>query len=150
MKAGKLQNKAFAEWTAADRTAYCTRYNIGWVLCRTPESAAFWTADPKANVIGRYSAGVDCVLIELNRPRSYVLSGRATVSQMDRGRIVLTDAAPDESGWLRLSLHHQQELQVAPLNITPAADPDSSDPIPFLKLQLPGPASRITISWPHP
>jgi len=150
MKAGKLRGKAFAEWTPADRAAYCTRYNIGWVLCRAPESTAFWTADPNAIVLGRYFAGGDCVLIELTRPRAYVLSGRATVTQMDRGRIVLTDAAPDDSGWLRLSLHHQQELQVAPMNITPAADPDSADPIPFLKLQLPGPVSRITISWPHP
>ena len=149
MKAGKLQGKAFAEWTPADRTAYCMRYNIGWVLCRTSESAQFWTADPTAKVIGRLSDG-DCVLIELIRPRSYILSGRATVTQMDRGRIVLTDAAPDSAGWLRLSLHHQQELLVAPLNITPAADPDAADPIPFLKLQLPGPVSRITIAWPHP
>lgn len=150
MKAGKLQGRAWAEWTPADREAYCHRYNIGWVLCRTPESAQWWASDPHAKVIGRYFAGTDCVLFEWNRPQTFVLSGRATISQMDRERIVLTDVTPDETGWVRLSLHYQQELLVAPLNVTPAPDPDSSDPIPFLKLQLPGPVSRITISWPHP
>ena len=150
MKAGKLQGRAWSEWTPADREAYCQRYNIGWVLCRTPESARWWMGDPRAKVVGRYIAGTDYVLVELDRPRTFVLSGRATVAQMDRRCIVLTDVVPDESGWVRLSLHHQRELRIAPLNVTPAPDSDPGDPIPFLKLQLPGPVSRVTISWPHP
>ena len=150
MKAGKLQGRPLAEWTPAERAAYCRRYNIGWVLCRTPEGASWWTADPQAKVVGRFFAGTDYVLLELDRPRSFVLRGRATVAQMDRQRIVLTDVTPDETGWVRLSLHHQQELSVAPLNVLPTPDPDPADPIPFLKLPLPGPVSRITISWPHP
>ena len=150
MKNGKLQGRPFGEWTAVERAAYCQRYNIGWVLCRTPESARWWMGDPQAKVVGRYFAGTDCALVELDRPRTFVLSGRATVAQMDRRCIVLTDVAPDESGWVRLSLHYQRELRIAPLNVTPAPDSDPGDPIPFLKLQLPGPVSRITISWPHP
>lgn len=147
MTGGKLQGRPFAEWTPADRAEYCRRYNIGWVLCRTPESAKWWTDEPKAKVIGRFG---ESVLLELDRPRTFILRGRATIDQMDRRCIVLTDATPDETGWLRLSLHHQQELRVVPLNVTPAADPDPGDSIPFLKLHLPGPVSRITISWPHP
>jgi len=150
MKAGKLQGRPLAEWTPAERAAYCQRYNIGWILCRTPESARWWMTDPAAKVVGRYTAGSECTLIELNRPRSYVLSGRATVAQMDRQRIVLTDVTPDESGCIRLSLHHQQELRIAPMNAIADTDTDPSDPIPFLKLHLSGPVSRITISWPHP
>ena len=149
LKCGTLQGRPFAEWTPSDRAAYCARYNIGWVVCRTPECARWWKTDPRAKVIGHPTDG-EGALIELERPRTYVLSGRATVIQMDRERIVLTDVVPDESGWVRLSLHYQQELRVAPMNAIPVPDPDFHDPIPFLKLQLPGPASRITISWPHP
>lgn len=144
---GFLQGRPLGEWTNAERTAYCDRYNIGWVFARSQDGVRFWEGHPDTRVIARQADGV---LFEVLRRRSFVLSGTATIAQMDCFAIVLVDAVPDENGWLKLSLHHQNELRVVPLKVTPAPDIDPAEPIPMLKLQLPGPVSRITITWPHP
>jgi hypothetical protein len=150
LRDGRLAGRPFADWTPAERAEFCRRYNVGWVLCRTPAAAKWWAADPTASEVGRFAdGGAGVVLFELRRPRSFALSGRATVERMDRHRIVLTDVAPDADGRVRLSLHHQRQLRAAPL-VWAEPEKDLHDPIPFLTLIAPGPVSRVTITWDHP
>ena len=151
MHDGRLNGRVFTDWTSAERAAFCRRYNVGWVVCRSPESTAFWRADPMAKEVGRYRDGEEVVLFVLDRPRSFVLAGTATVERMDRRGLVLTDCAPDPAtGDLVLSLHHQPGFRAAPTIVGVDADKDPFDPIPMLKLRLPGPASRITLIWENP
>ncbi len=149
LRNGKLAGRVLAEWTAADRAEYVRRYNVGWVLCRTAETTAWWASDPTAKEIARFDhAGGPVVLFELNRTRSFVLSGTATVERMDRGRIVLRDVMPDAEGKVRLSLHHQPQLKTSPFPLVePTAEKDPHDPIPFLTLEVRTPLSRVTLAW---
>lgn len=152
LRHGRLADRPFADWTAADRADLCRRYNVGWVLCRTTEAANWWATDPAARLVGRYTdAGVEVVLFELIRPRSFVLSGSATVERMDPGRIVLTDVVPDANHQVRLSLHFQKQVRAGPSPLVWAvAEKDPHDPVPFLTLTAAGPVSRVTLTWEHP
>jgi hypothetical protein len=103
-----------------------------------------------AREIGRFDDGGEVVAFELERSHSFVRSGKAVVERADAERIVLRDLVPDEQGFVRLSFHYQKELRAAPLTVTVEADPDSRDPVPLMKLRLPGPVSRVSIRWQHP
>ena len=87
------------------------------------------------------------VMFALDRRPSYVLSGRATVTQMDWKRIALSDVEPDENGVVILSLHHTANWRVTPGYVMVEKDVDVMDPIPMLRLRMPGPVSRITMTW---
>ncbi len=152
LRADRLNGRPFADWTAAERAEFCHRYNVGWVVCRSPAAAAWWASDPAfARELGRYRDGGEVVLLELTRPRTFVRTGAATLDRIDRQKIVLSDAAPDPStGELLLSLHHQPGFRVSPSVVRVDRDPDPHDPIPMLKLKLPGPMSRIVLTWENP
>ena len=70
----------------------------------------------------------------------------ATVERLDRRGVVLSDVAPD-GGEVVLSLHHQPGFRAAPSLVLVGADRDAHDPIPMLRLTLPGPVSRLALSW---
>lgn len=150
MHAGRLLGRPFAEWTADDRAEFCRKYNVGWVLVHSPEAVTWWTGEPGGSVLGRFDDdGQSWTLIELARDRTFVLSGTATIERLDRHRIVLTDLKPDAEGFVSLSLHYQRDLRAAPIaQVFPARD--LNDPIPFLKLYLPGTVSRVTLTWEQP
>lgn len=150
MRDGRLNGRPFAEWTAAERAEFCRRYNVGWVVCRTPAAAGWWSADLGAKEVGRYRDDGDVVLLALNRPRSFVLAGSATVETADRRRVVFADAVPNEHGELVVSFHHQPGVRVAPSGVLVEADKDLFDPIPMVKLRLPGPVSRVVLTWENP
>lgn len=149
LRAGKLGGRAFADWKADERAEYVRQYNVGWVLCRSTEAIAWWATDPTAKLVARFDHGDGpVVLYELNRVRSFVLSGKAVVERMDRGKIVLRDVVPDETGKVRLSLHYQKELKTSPHPLAePTAEKDPHDPIPFLTLDVKAPLSRVTLAW---
>ena len=71
----------------------------------------------------------------------------AQIAQMDWRRVALSDAEPDADGVLVLSLHHQANWRVSPAYITIEKDVDVNDPIPMLRLRMPGPAARVTLTW---
>lgn len=158
LRAEKLAGRALADWSHGELLAWCKRYNVGWVVCRTPVLTAWWGRVPFAREVGRYPADVEAkgktadeyVLFELNRPRSFVLSGSAIIERADAGKIVLTNVVPDSSGEVVLSFHHQPELRAAPMVVELVPARDTLDPIPFMKLRLPGPVSRVTLTWEHP
>jgi len=150
MKQGKLLNRPFEEWPSAERAAFCERYNVGWVICRSEAAVEFWVTEPMAREIGRFDDGGEVVVYELERPHSFVRSGGGIVERADSERIVLRDLVPDDQGYVRLSFHFQRELRATPLTVMVEADPDSSDPVPLMRLRLPGPVSRVTLRWQHP
>ncbi len=150
MRAGKLNGRPFDDWTQTERSEFCRRYNVGWVVCRTPESAGWWAREPAAKEVGRYRDGGEVVLFALDRPRSFVLAGSAVWERADRRKVVLTDVVPNELGEVVLSLHYQPGLRVAPTVVYVDADKDLFDPIPLVKLRTPGPVSRVTLTWENP
>jgi len=148
---GKLAGQVFAKWTDADRARFCRRYNVGWVLARTPDAVAWWTADPTARVV-RPADADGWALIQLDRPHSYFLAGSGTLERADARQLVLTDLVPDAGGDVILSFHYQKELRVAPgtVFVYDKGGQDALDPIPFINLKLLGPVSRVTLTWEHP
>lgn len=150
LRGGKLNGRAFVDWTPAERTAFCKRFNVGWVLCRTPAAVDFWRADPDAREVGRFRDGGELVLFELKRERSFVLVGKATVERLDRGKLILADVVPNDAGEVVLSLHHQPGFRAGPTGVGVDVDKDPFDPIPLLKLRVPGPVSRIAVTWENP
>ncbi len=147
LRAGRLNGRRLTEWTAPERRAFAARYNVGWAVCRTPQAAAFFAADPGARVIGEYRDGAKLTLIEFDRPHSYVLRGRATVERAERDRLVLTDLVPDAEGNVVLSYHYQAGFRCVPESVGVGPDPDLDDPIPMTRLRLSGPASRAVVVW---
>ena len=145
-----MNGRPFDKWADEERVE-CWRYNVGWVLCgETPEAAAWWAAMPGAGEVDRYHDGGPVVLIALDRPRSFVLSGEATVERVGRNGILLTDTAPDADGVLVLSWHHQPGFRAAPGVVHVESDPDPADPIPMLRLRLPGRVSRVVLDVGQP
>jgi hypothetical protein len=67
----------------------------------------------------------------------------------DSERIVLGDVIP-EGDEVVLSLHYQSGLTALPgrVKIEPIPDPD--DPIPLIRLRVPGPLARVTLMWQDP
>jgi hypothetical protein len=159
MRAGKLNGRPFDEWTPHERDEFCRRYNVGWVMCRTPEASSWWARDPAAKEVGRYRDGGEVVLFELNRPRTFVLNdpslapedrAAATWERADRRKVVLADVVPNKAGEVVLSLHYQPGLRVSPTVIFVDGDKDLFDPIPMVKLRMPGRVSRVTLTWESP
>ena len=128
--------------------AFCERYNIGWVVCWSPGSIArfrAWkTAEPVAAV---HDAGAGC-LFTLQRRRSFALEeSKAAWLRADCQRIALGDVVPNQNGEVVLSLHYQAGLQVSPSRVILERKVDPSDPIPFVRLRVPGPVARVTLTW---
>ncbi len=154
LRGDRLNGRALADWTAAERRQFATRYNVGWVVARSAGAAAWWLADPAASEVARLPEGPDgghVTLIRLDRPPSYFLTGTGTVERADRTKIVLTNVTPDADGTVTLSFHHQSGLRVAPTSVTQGdGTKDLFDPIPMLTLRLPGPVTRVVIAWDDP
>jgi hypothetical protein len=86
-------------------------------------------------------------MFALDRRTTYVLKGRATVTQMDWKRVALSDLEPDASGVVVLSLHHHADWRVTPGYASIERDVDGIDPVPMIRLRLPGPVARLTMTW---
>jgi hypothetical protein len=160
LRADRLNGRPLGDWADAELTEFCRRYNVGWVACRSPAAAARWRAYPPAREVGRFADGGEVVLFELDRPRSFVLAGSATWAAADRRKVVLTDVVPADAPHpnggpapakvVVLSLHHQAGLRVSPGMASVERDPDPFDPIPMIRLRVPGPMARVVISWENP
>ena len=78
--------------------------------------------------------------------RSFVLKGRAEIVQADCHHITLADVIPD-NGIVVLSFHYQRHLVASPSRVHIEREEDASDPVGFLRLRLPGPVARVTLTW---
>jgi hypothetical protein len=148
-----LNGRPLAEWTDAELAAYCRWYNVGWVVCRSEPAAERWGRHPAARAVARLTENArPVVLFALDRPRSFVLDGRAVWESADAKRVVLTDVRPNADGEVHLSLHAFEGLRVYPSYVTlaPLPDPTGRDPVHHIRLRTPGPVPRVVLVWEHP
>jgi hypothetical protein len=78
--------------------------------------------------------------------KSYILTGRAEWLRADSDRIALGNVVPDK-GVIVLSLHYQSGLKVFPNRIKIERELDPLDPIPLIRLRIPGPTTCVTLTW---
>lgn len=141
-----LLGRPIALWSDAELDDYCRRYNVGWIVG--------WSA----GVVQRLQAwrGQDAGIALVDEvpgflfpvgARSFFLKGRGRVICAERGRLALADVVPDDEGVVLLAFHYQAGVQALPSRIQPEREPDPSDPIPFLRLRMPGPTPLITLTW---
>jgi len=142
-----LAGKPVALWSDAELDSYCRRYNIGWIVCRSPESATRFRAWKAALETAQLEdEGPVYLFTVANAPHTFVLKGRAKVEHMDSHHITLKDVEP-EDGVVVLSLHYQTGLQAAPERIVVETDEDRGDLIPFVRLRVDRPVKTVTLTW---
>ena len=151
MRDGRLNGRGLAEWTDRELGEFCRRYNVGWVVCRSPAAADRWGRVPGAAPVARLAEGGQPVVVyALARPKSFVLTGSARWEEAVPNRIVLTDVVPDADGRVTLSLHYIHGLRVFPSYIELYEDPDKDDPLGNVWIRPHGPVPRVTLVWENP
>jgi hypothetical protein len=143
----RLAGTPISSWSDAALEEFCRRYNVGWVVAWSPAVVERFRAWPGAAVVASLPAdGKTGYLFALRRSRSFVLKGQAQWLSADAGHVTLGDVVP-EDGQVVLSLHYQTGLRATPGRVEVEREPDAHDPIPFVRLLLPGPVTRITLRW---
>ncbi|MBX9624256.1 MAG: hypothetical protein K2X82_10650, partial [Gemmataceae bacterium] len=155
LRDGRLNGRPLGEWTDPELAEFCRWYNVGWVVCRSGEAAGRWVRVPGAKVAAELTEGGRPVaVVALARERSFVLSGSARWAAAGPDRVSLTDVAPDPDGGVTLSLHHLPggRLRAYPsyVQVVPAADRAAADPLNHVRLVVPGPVPRVTLTWENP
>lgn len=145
----KLAGRSLSDWSDVELDDFCRRYNVGWVVCWSPAAQARfsgWQQAGKAVITATLRDDIEGRLFTLQRPRSYILKGQARLLRADSEHIILADVIP-EDGQVILSMHYQTGLHVSPARLRIEREPDANDPIPFIRLRVPGPATRVTLTW---
>ena len=153
MKPSELAGRRYDDWTDADLAQFGARYNIGWVAARTARAAERWRKLPGTTEVGRFRDGGDVILFRLARTPSFILKGSARWVSADRRKVVLMDLVPAADGTASvvvLSLHYQAGWCVSPAAVQVERDQDAYDPIPMIRLRVPGPMSRVVLTWENP
>ena len=143
-----LAGRPIREWTDSELEEFCWRYNVGWAVGRSPavvERFRRWegTTDSVPLMDGRQGW-----LFTL-RPRSFILKGKGRLLSTDSRRITVADVVP-EDGKVVLSLHYQAGIQASPSRVLVERETDPYDPIPLIRLRVPGPVARVTLTWEEP
>jgi hypothetical protein len=144
---GLLAGRPVADWTDAELEDFCRRYNVGWVVCWSPAAVARFQAWNTLAAPVPVDGG-RARLFTLP-PRSFLLKGQARLLRADSQRIALADVIPDD-GEVVLSLHYQAGMRVSPSRVKIEREPDPFDPIPLIRLHVPGPVALVTLSWDAP
>lgn len=141
---GQLAGRALFSWSDAELERIARLLNIGWVVAYSPATLARCAQWPLAEPPQPLPAGRK--LIKLRRTPSFVLQGQAQVVRFTRNQMTLVDLEPDQ-GIILLSLHAHPRIRTTTSRVLwqPAAQVD--DPVPLVRLHLPGPMSRLTICW---
>lgn len=148
LRDGWLAGRPLDQWSDDELDSYCRRYNIGWVMATSPAAAERFARLTWAERQTPDGAGTT-ELFRLDRPNSFVLRGQARWLNADSHAVTLADVVP-ENGEVVLSLHYQAGWHVRPGNVRVEREPDAYDPIPFVRLRLPGPVARLTLEWADP
>jgi hypothetical protein len=146
---GSLTGRPLQELTTSQLLQFCERFNVGWVVCWTPESIERFRGYHFARPMAALKDGSDGVLFAIERKPSYFLKGSGQWVLADTQRIALADLMP-ENGEIILSMHYQSNMRVSPGYVQIEHSLDLNDPIPFIRLRLPGPVSRLSIVWETP
>lgn len=143
---GRLVGRPVGDWRDDELARFLERYNVTRAVCRSPEAIARFRRLPGATVVAHLKDDAG-LMFALDRRPSFVLAGAGRVTQLDWRRVALSDAEPDATGVIVLSLHHHANWRVSPAYVTIEKDVDVTDPIPMLRLRLPGPTARLTLTW---
>jgi hypothetical protein len=129
---GVLFQRPIETLTLKDVARRCDLYNIGWVICWTPQAKTFFNRYPDYFVpdgaISQFS------LYRVNRKQSFFIKGSGIV-RSEMNRIELKSLAPEE-GEVIISYHWMKYLKTDPPAImerTMLYD----DPVGFIKLKNP-------------
>ncbi len=147
-----LAGRPVRGWSDSQLAEYCDKYNVGWIVAWSPpvvERLRSWSGAELLETLPRQ--GEPGQLFRVRRTHTYALVGSAQVVHADAQRIILADVLPykadGRTGRVVLSLHYQTGMRVSPGRIQLEQDRTSPDEIPFVRLLLDDPASRVTITW---
>lgn len=142
---GKLMNRPINEWSDQELARVFEHYNVTRIVAWTPECRLRFANHRGLKPLAELKNGG--VIYGVDRRPSYFLKGSGTITQMDWKRIALADLKPNEDGIVVLSLHYHHQWRVTPGYIVIEKDIDIHDPIPMLRLRLPEPVERVTLTW---
>jgi hypothetical protein len=140
-----LAGRPMANWSDAELSLFCRRYNIAWVLCRSTQVRARFQKLGGSQESALAPKKGEMSLVPL-KAATYFLRGQGRVLRADIRQIALADLVPDD-GTVILSLHYQQGMQASPGRVQIEKEPDAQDPVPFVRLRIPGPVARVTLTW---
>src|SRR5262249_5240078 len=110
----KLAGRHLSEWSDPALDAFCRRYNIAWVVCRSAAAVKRFKAWPGARLTAQLEdEGPVPLFTVLREPRSFALKGQAQLIHADCHHITLADVVP-EDGKVVLSFHYQTGLRASP------------------------------------
>jgi len=141
-----LAGKHVSQWKDDELRDYCKRYNVGWVVCWSPAAVARFAAWEDAKQVATLGDDGPGALFALGRPHSFALKGRANWLKADCEHVALGEVVP-EDGRVVLSLHYQAGMKAIPDRVQVEREIDPYDPIPFVRLRVPGPVTRVTLTW---
>jgi hypothetical protein len=149
LRDGTLVGRPLAVWSDPELDSYCQRYNVGWIVCASDWARNRLSRWPAAEELQTPNGVSGWQVFAVRRPHSFILKGQARSVEIDDRRMTLTDVAPDD-GDVVVSLHYQAGWHVRPASVQIQRDLDPYDPIPFVRLSMPGPVGRVTLTWDAP
>jgi hypothetical protein len=144
LRDGLLAGHWLSLWTDAELSDYCRRYNIGWIVCHTAAAKgriAKWSAAESTSLLPNGDA-----LFAIRREPTYFLVGQGKVARCDMHALTLTDIEP-VNGQIILSFHCPPHIWAASQWARVDKKPQAHDAIPFLRLRLAEPMTRLTLYW---
>jgi hypothetical protein len=144
------QGRHIARVTDDALKTYCQRYNVGWVVCWSPAAVArfrAWTggAEEVAQVT---DDGTGYLFRIRGHTPSLALKGHARLLHADAHHLTFADVVPDSNGTVVLSMHYQEGMRLAPGRVqVERCVGDVHDPVPFVRLRVASPVSRVTLIW---
>jgi len=142
----RLAGRLITDWNDGELEEFCRRYNAGWAVCWSAAANERFRRWPGAEAVVQLGGAGQGWLFRLP-PGSFTLKGSGRLVSADCQRITLADVVP-EDGQVVLSLHYLTGLQAFPSRIQIEREPDPRDPIPFIRLRVPGPVARVVLTWP--
>jgi hypothetical protein len=130
-------------------SAYCRRYNVGWVACATAAARERFSRWPVAQPVPTPATADGWRVFSLRRSPTYVLRGTAGACEFGTNRVSLADVVPDD-GTIVISLHYHEGWRVRPAWVGVERDLDPLDPVPMIRFRAPGPVGRLTLTWGGP
>jgi hypothetical protein len=146
LRAGALAGRRLSAWSDAELDGYARRYNVGCIVCSSAAACERFARWPAAVRLPIDNAIADWRIFDIRRPYSFVLKGQARQFEADVRRVTMSDVIPD-AGEVVLSLHYQDGWRARPGCVRVERELDPFDPIPFIRLRMPGPVGRVTLTW---
>jgi hypothetical protein len=144
LRHGVLAGRPLERWTEAELQRFLRRYHISTLAAELPTTVARWQSLPGATLAGRTSTRT-LITVPLAE-RGLLLRGQGRLVRSEPNRLAWADVVPD-NGVVILSLHYHPGWRVAPYYVALDRAYDADDPVPFVRLRLPGPVARLTLTW---